>query len=215
MCSIYAHYPKPDYLFNVAFMNIILASQSPRRLFLLQAAGFEVQVCASNINEKAEPNESTQAMTLRLCKEKAAACVLANQSGTPIVAADTLVSVDEEALGQPQNLAEAKVMIQKLSGKQHQVYTAVCVRIGEVYKTAVVSTIVHFRKLTEQEIEIYLQNNDILDKAGAYAIQGGASSFIVAIQGCLDNVIGLPILQTKALIEETRLALHQDAGEKQ
>jgi len=196
-------------------MNIILASQSPRRLFLLQAAGFEVQVCASHINEKAEPNESAQAMTLRLCKEKAAACVLANLSDTPVVAADTLVSVDEEALGQPQNLAEAKVMIQKLSGKQHQVYTAVCVRIGEIYKTAVVSTIVHFRKLTGQEIEIYLQNNDILDKAGAYAIQGGASGFIVAIQGCLDNVIGLPILQTKALIEEARLALHQDAGEKQ
>lgn len=214
VCSIYAHYPKLIICLMFAFMNIILASQSPRRLFLLQAAGFEVQVCASNIDETAKPYESVQAMTLRLCEEKAKACDMAKQSDIPIVAADTLVSVDEEALGQPQNLTEAKLMIQKLSGKQHQVYTAVCVRIGEIYKTAVVTTTVCFRELTEQEIEIYLQNNDILDKAGAYAIQGGASSFIVAIQGCLDNVIGLPILQKKELIEEAKLVMYQKAGGK-
>ena len=190
---------------TLRLMNIILASQSPRRLSLLQAAGFVVQLFPSHIDESALENESTQAMTLRLCQEKAAAYQYAQNELLPVIAADTLVAVDNHALGQPKDLIEAKRMIQTLSGKEHQVYTAVCVRLGEIYKSILVSTFVRFREIADAEIDVYLQHNDILDKAGGYAIQGGASSFITGIEGALDNVIGLPVWQTKLLVQEVLL----------
>lgn len=189
-------------------MNIILASQSPRRLLLLVSAGYVVNVRPSHIDETALAGESTQSMTLRLCQEKALACK--TEEKLPIIAADTLVAVNGEALGQPKDLAEAKSMIRKLAGRTHHVFTAVCVRMGDIYKSEVVTTSVCFRDITDEEIDVYLQHNDILDKAGAYAIQGGASSFITAIEGSLDNVIGLPVKQTTALIQEVKNAF----GEK-
>ena len=211
---LFRHYPKRYNMFNIASMNIILASQSPRRLTLLQAAGYKVNVCPSHINEVAKAGESTQEMTLRLCKEKAEAYAFSSDEAVvPVIAADTLVAAGDEALGQPKDLIEAKVMIQKLSGKQHQVHTAVCVRVGDVYKTSVVTTSVSFREITGEEIDVYLRHNDILDKAGAYAIQGGASSFIVAMDGPLDNVIGLPILQTKSLLRDAMAEAGQQAKE--
>lgn len=188
-------------------MNIILASQSPRRLYLLQAAGFDVEVCPSDIDEAAQAGESALTMTLRLCKEKAEAYRVVDAK-LPVVAADTLVAVGDEILGQPKDLMDAKAMIQKLSGQQHQVHTAVCVRLADTYKTKTVTTMVTFRPIGDKEIDVYLQHNDILDKAGAYAIQGGASRFITAIEGSLDNVIGLPVTDTMVLIEQ----LKRDAG---
>lgn len=197
----FQHYPSVQIGVNLAFMDVILASQSPRRLFLLESAGLQVTVCPSHIDETALPGESIKAMTLRLCKEKAITCPMGNNSSLPVIAADTLVTVDGEVLGQPKDLIQAKVMIQKLSGKQHQVYTAVCVKAGDSIALEVVTTQVTFRDISEHELNIYLQYNEILDKAGAYAIQGGASSFITAIEGNLDNVIGLPVQQTLALLQ--------------
>jgi len=95
-------------------------------------------------------------------------------------------------------------MIQKLSGQKHQVYTAVCVRMGDKYQTQTVTTQVTFRDISDAEIDVYLQHNAILDKAGAYAIQGGASGFITGIVGSLDNVIGLPVAATLALIAQVK-----------
>ncbi|HID35894.1 MAG TPA: septum formation protein Maf [Ghiorsea sp.] len=184
-------------------MNIILASQSPRRLFLLEAAGIDVVVHPSFIDETPLADESALSTTQRLCKEKASACQVIGKA-TPIIAADTLVAIGNEALGQPQDLAEAKQMIQKLSGKQHQVHTTVCVRLGDVYQVETVTTTVSFRAIASAEIDVYVQHNDILDKAGAYAIQGGASGFITGIEGSLDNVIGLPVATTLALIAEVQ-----------
>ncbi|MDX8388114.1 MAG: Maf family protein [Ghiorsea sp.] len=189
-------------------MDIILASQSPRRLFLLRAAGFSVDVRPSHINEEGLLGESARNMTLRLCHEKAAACLVTEVQ--PIIAADTLVAIADEVLGQPKDLMEAKTMIQKLSGHEHQVHTAVCVRVGDVFKSKVVSTSVVFRQVSDEEIDIYLKHNDILDKAGAYAIQGGASGFITGINGSLDNVIGLPVVETMALMKEATLAFGED-----
>ena len=189
-------------------MDIILASQSPRRLFLLEAAGLNVTVRPSFIDESPLQGESALMMAERLCKLKAQAC--AADDMTPVIAADTLVAVGVdvgvEALGQPRDLYEAKSMIRKLSGNKHQVHTAVCVRLGEVYRTQTVTTDVNFRSISEAEIEIYVQHNDILDKAGAYAIQGGASGFITGIKGSLDNVIGLPVPTTLDLIAQVKEA---------
>ncbi|MDX8384814.1 MAG: Maf family protein [Ghiorsea sp.] len=204
-------------MFNVANMpiltpHLILASQSPRRLQLLQAAGYHVDVRPSHIDESPLTGETTQAMTMRLCQEKAKACVVDVDHPFPVVAADTLVAIHDEALGQPKDWDEAKSMIQKLSGHEHQVHTAVCVRIKDACLVEMVTTLVRFRQIADAEIDVYLQHNDIMDKAGSYAIQGGASSFITSIEGSLDNVIGLPVQQTKRLIAA---ALQQcDQGKK-
>ncbi len=194
-------------------MNVILASQSPRRLQLLQAAGFQVDVRPSHVDETALADESAAEMTQRLCHKKALACVLEQASLLPVIAADTLVCLHDEALGQPRDLSHAKTMIQKLSGQVHEVHTAVCVRVLDVCQVKRVTTKVSFRQITDAEIDTYLLHNDILDKAGSYAIQGGASRFITAIEGDLDNVIGLPVQHTIALIHAVQAQVMNGQGE--
>jgi len=192
-------------------MNIILASQSPRRLNLLKAAGYRVEVRPSFIDESPLVGETTQAMTLRLCQAKAEACDVTS-AFLPVIAADTLVAIGDEALGQPVDLKEAKTMIQKLSGQQHEVHTAVCVMMGKHSESMMVTTKVAFREITDAEIDMYLQHNDILDKAGAYAIQGGASGFITGIEGSLDNVIGLPVQPTISLMQRVVSRFEAEQG---
>ncbi|WP_100266562.1 Maf family protein [Mariprofundus ferrinatatus] len=183
-------------------MEVILASRSPRRLFLLQAAGLAVEVRPSHIDETALTGESVEDTVKRLCREKALACKV--DSDIPVIAADTLVAIHGEALGQPRDLTHAKQMLMKLSGHEHQVLTAVCVRVGENIASDCIRTSVRFREISETEIETYLLHNEILDKAGSYAIQGGAASFIEAIEGPLDNVIGLPVATTLHMIAEMK-----------
>ncbi len=164
---------------------------------MLQAAGFAVEVRPSHVDESPLAGESVVAMVQRLCRMKAEACPVADH---PVVAADTLVSLEGEALGQPEDMAAARTMIKKLSGKAHDVYTAVCVRKGSRVVDAMACTTVRFRELAEDEIDLYLEHNDVLDKAGAYAVQAGAASFVVAVDGPMDNVIGLPVALTKELL---------------
>jgi len=178
-------------------MEIILASKSPRRLQLLQAAGFAVEVMPSHVDESPLPGEEVHAQVARLCRMKAAACPVDDR---PVIAADTLVALDGEALGQPSDMAAAKVMIQQLSSRTHQVFTSVCVRLGNTLLDGTMTTQVRFRDISEDEIDVYLQHNEVLDKAGAYAVQAGASGFVVAIEGPMDNVIGLPVGLTKELL---------------
>jgi len=180
-------------------MQVILASKSPRRLHLLQCAGLAVEVMPSHIDETSLANESVPDMVMRLCQEKAWACPVQHR---PIIAADTLVSLHGEALGQPKDMADAKVMLQKLSGQRQSVLTAVCVRLGEHIMHERVITHVTFRKLSDAEINIYLMHNEVLDKAGAYAIQAGAASFITQVDGALDNVMGLPVQTTCNLLKQ-------------
>jgi len=177
--------------------SVILASKSPRRLKLLQAAGFAVEVMPSHVDESPLEGEPVQKQVVRLCRMKAEACPVNDR---PVIAADTLVSLDGEALGQPENERQAEMMIRKLSGRTHQVFTAVCVRFGEELIGGTMSTSVRFRDINEDEIDNYLAHNEVMDKAGAYAIQGGAASFIESVDGPLDNVIGLPVGLTKELL---------------
>jgi len=185
-------------------MEVILASKSPRRLQLLQCAGLAVEVMPSHINESPLKNETVPDMVMRLSIEKAKACPVDNR---PIIAADTLVSLNDEPLGQPDDLAHAKQMLQKLSGQQQSVLTAVCVRLGKHILTERVITHVQFRDISDSELDIYLAHNDVLDKAGAYAIQAGAASFITRVEGPLDNVIGLPVKQTLAMLKKLEATL--------
>ena len=178
--------------------RLVLASRSPRRLSLLRSAGFSVEVMPSHIDESAQPDESVVTLVERLSREKAEAC--SYRGALPIVAADTLVSIDGQQLGQPADLLQAKAMLRMLSGHTHRVMTGVCVRRGAQLRVDHCTTAVQFRRLRDEEIDTYLAHNEILDKAGAYAIQGGAASFIERIDGPLDNVIGLPVQLMEAML---------------
>jgi septum formation protein len=179
-------------------MEIVLASASPRRRMLLQAAGLSVHVWPQQVDESVVADEPVDARVRRLSRAKALAC---REGHRTVVAADTLVALHGEAFGQPQDAAEAAHMLMCLSGHTHEVYTGVCVRRGARLREATVCTRVAFRALRGDEIDTYLQHNDVLDKAGAYAIQGGAASFVEAVHGPLDNVIGLPVRCTLELLQ--------------
>jgi len=180
-------------------MEIILASRSPRRLQLLQAAGLAVEIRPSHIDESPKPDEPVESLVSRLAHAKAMACPVDN---IPVIGADTLVVLDGRPIGQPRDMPEARHMLQRLSGRSHYVLTGVCVRLGQHYLQDRIKTSVRFRNLDAGEIETYLAHNEVLDKAGAYAIQQGAAGFIHAIDGPLDNVIGLPTRTTLRLLEQ-------------
>ncbi len=179
-------------------MQVLLASRSPRRLQLLRAAGVHVQTKAADVHEDPLPHESVQDTVQRLAWLKAQACP---DHGLPVIGADTLVALEERMLGQPRDMGEARKMLQLLSDQSHHVYTGICVRFRGRLQNDVVRTRVRFRKLDDGEIERYLKHNQVLDKAGAYAVQEGAASFINGIEGPLDNVIGLPVHRTLELVE--------------
>lgn len=189
-------------------MEIVLASKSPRRRQLLQAAGLAVEILPSHVDETVLAGESVEDTVQRLAQLKAGAC---DEMQRPVIAADTLVCLDGRPLGQPSDLDEAGAMIRQLAGRRHSVYTGVCVRRGGLTATALVRTDVHFRAIDAAEIDNYLAHNEVLDKAGAYAVQAGASSFITAIDGPLDNVIGLPVRQTLDLLARIAAPLEATA----
>jgi nucleoside triphosphate pyrophosphatase len=180
-------------------MQVILASKSPRRRLLLQAAGLAVEVRPAHIDETLLAGEDAEAAVQRLAIAKAAAIGICDM---PVIAADTLVALDGRAIGQPSNLSEARDMLIALSGSTHQVYTGVCVAHRGRSLHRLTCSEVSFYPLSRAQIDIYLQHNEVLDKAGAYEIQGGAASFVHAVNGPLDNVIGLPVRLTLSMLEE-------------
>lgn len=183
-------------------MEVILASQSPRRLTLLQSAGMAIEVQPQHIDETILRGESVSETVARLSRNKALSCQAA--AGIPIIAADTLVAIHGRAFGQPVDLEHARAMLEELSGNTHEVMTGVAVRLGKTILCEQATTRVRFRHLSAAEINTYLLHNEILDKAGGYAVQGGAASFIESIEGPLDNVIGLPVQTVLRLIQQIK-----------
>ena len=180
-------------------MQVILASKSPRRLLLLQAAGLAIEVRPAHIDETLVPGEDVPGAVQRLAIAKAAAI---DTDTVPVIAADTLVALNGRALGQPEDLLQARDMLRALSGSTHQVYTGVCVSYAGRSMHGLMCSEVCFYPLQDAQIDTYLQHNEVLDKAGAYEIQGGAASFVHAVNGPLDNVIGLPVRLTLSMLEE-------------
>ena len=171
---------------------LILASSSPRRRELLTQAGIPFTVQPADIDETHRPGESPETFTQRLAREKAEAVFAGNPDAT-ILGADTVVVCDEEILGKPLDEADAARMLKKLSGRDHQVITGVALVSPSGTQTVAEITIVSMRKISEQEIANYIATGEPRDKAGAYAIQGGAAPFITQIVGDYDNVVGLPV----------------------
>jgi septum formation protein len=173
--------------------NLILASASPRRRELLASLGIEFTVKVPEIDETPREDEPPVRFAERLASEKAEAVECG--SDTTVVAADTIVVLDRTILGKPAHEHEAFDMLSRLSGRRHEVITAVCVKHDDHIVVFSVSTEVVFRSLKTDEISAYIASGCPLDKAGAYAIQGGAAHMVRAINGSYTNVVGLPLCE--------------------
>ncbi|NOS89219.1 MAG: septum formation inhibitor Maf [Methylococcaceae bacterium] len=187
-------------------VQLILASASPRRKELLAQIQVSCHVCAVDIDETPYPNESPLAYVQRVAAEKSAACMALLNTDLPILAADTTVVLGSVIMGKPKDEADAVAMLTQLSGKTHQVYSAVSLR-GREHSQAVSITDVTFRQLTEQEIRAYWHSGEPLDKAGAYAIQGLGGIFVESIHGSFSGVVGLPLFETAALLSQQGIAV--------
>ena len=170
---------------------IVLASSSPRRKEILNAAGIPFLIRAPNIVEERRLDERPVDYVRRLAEEKAFAITIA--PGEIILAADTTVVLQEHILEKPRDEADALRMLRLLSGREHQVITGICLRTIETKVIDVAITKVRFVALSEAELAEYMASGEPMDKAGAYAIQGQASRFIDRIEGCYFNVVGLPM----------------------
>lgn len=188
---------------RIRAVHLILASASPRRRELLAAAGFAFDVVVSDIDERPWPREKPASYALRNASEKARA-VAARHPHATVLAADTIVVLDEHILEKPADAAHAAAMLRRLSGRVHEVMTGVCVwhpSSGGFQESAeVVRTLVWFRALSDIDIADYIATGEPMDKAGAYAIQGGAARFVERIDGPYDNVVGLPLEAVRRLI---------------
>ncbi len=179
---------------SIGRVRLILASASPRRADLLRAAAIEFDVIPADVDESRRPDEWPDAYVARLAEAKAAA-VLDRAAGRPVLAADTVVVCGTDILGKPSDAADAKRMLELLSGRTHLVLTGVCLVAPQASgrHTDVASTAVEFAHLTDEEINWYVASGEPEGKAGAYAIQGLASRFVTAISGSYTNVVGLPV----------------------
>jgi septum formation protein len=176
--------------------RIILASASPRRSELLESAGIRFQVVPGHIDETPLPQEAPVDHVLRLAVEKARE-VARREAGDFFIGADTIVLCDGEIMGKPCDRNDADRMLRKLSGVGHSVITgyAVYSATGDVSRSQAVETKVYFKPLTDKEISDYIATGCPMDKAGAYAIQGGAAHMVRRIEGSYTNVVGLPLCE--------------------
>ena len=170
---------------------LILASASPRRHALLEAADIRHIVRFAKIQEVRREKELRLDFVRRLAREKAEA--VDHDSIDVVLGADTIVCCDEEILGKPSDAQDAARMLRLLSGRDHLVHTGICILSQNRSIVDVVSTRVSLLPLSEDEVQEYTRSGEPLDKAGAYAIQGRASRFVSSIEGCYHNVVGLPV----------------------
>lgn len=192
--------------------ELILASESPRRRQLLTRAGFQFQVHPPKISEILKENLNVDEQILDLARQKAEACLkqlrlAENRDHGPVrlvISADTMVIFEGEALGKPSSPSEAIEVLGRLSGKKHEVKTAVCLRPENSQNETswVETTEVLFRELSSTEIEAYVKGGEPLDKAGSYGIQGEGGRFVRRIVGSYANVVGLPIEKLSQLLLE-------------
>ncbi|MDA8430297.1 MAG: Maf family nucleotide pyrophosphatase [Geobacteraceae bacterium] len=176
--------------------TIILASASPRRTELMSLAGIEFSVVPADICEAVLPDEIPAAHVMRLSREKADA-VAAATNGRFFVGADTVVVLDDRIMGKPADEDEAFRMLSALSGRTHDVITGFTVfdKVSSIHVSRNVRTEVIFKEISEAEIRAYIATGCPMDKAGAYAVQGGAAHFVRAISGSYTNVVGLPMTE--------------------
>jgi septum formation protein len=185
-------------------LELILASASPRRQSLLESLGFRCTVLPQDIDESPLAAEKPEKLVKRLAlaKAKSALASLNDNDESLVLGSDTIVVCDEEILGKPQNQADAYAMLRLLSGRVHEVLTAVALVNHSRQTEAMSITRVGFTTLSDAEIAAYWQSGEPLGKAGAYAIQGLGAMFVNEIQGSYSGVVGLPIFETVNLFKQ-------------
>ena len=185
-------------------MKLILASSSPRRAEILRDAGISFTVLSSAVDESAIPGEAPPQHVQRLADAKAELVAARAVGPAILLAADTVVVLDGQILGKPRSTEEARRMLELFSGRTHSVVTGVTLlRLPEMERRQFVeTTLVHFHKLSRDDISRYLSTEEPYDKAGAYAIQGHAGRFIPRIEGCYFNVVGLPLAHVFSALRE-------------
>lgn len=182
----------------------VLASKSPRRKELLNKIGINAQVIPSNVDEDAYKGLEAEKMVMQLSFVKAADVARSFRKNTFVIGADTCVCLEGKIFGKPESKDDAKRMLEKLSGKTHQVYTGYCVidcGSGKSVSRCAVTNVT-FKELTESEIEAYVETGEPLDKAGAYGIQEKGAVFVEKIDGDYSNVVGLPLSPLYKLFKE-------------
>jgi septum formation protein len=191
---------------NVAQSRLVLASGSPRRQELLQEAGYDFEIVRSEIEERFDPQLSLGEITIWNAMRKGMSVARA-YPGAVVLAADTLVSLGGEIIGKPKNMTDALAILRRLSGQTHQVCTGVFVgrRVDSAFSVFREISHVTFKKLNERCLRDYLSTVNPLDKAGAYAAQKNGAEIIAKIDGSRSNVVGLPMEQTAAALENFRV----------
>ena len=189
--------------------RLCLASQSPRRAELLRQAGFDFSIFAPQVDESAQPGESPHALVERLSVLKAQAAITDIPGEAAVcLAADTIVLLGSRVLGKPGNAIRSAQMLSGLSGRSHQVLTAVTVTFAQQLHSLVVTSTVTFRQLSEDTIRDYCATGEPFDKAGAYAIQGLGGVFVQSLSGSYSAVMGLPLCETAELLGRAGLRPH-------
>ena len=176
----------------ITLPKLVLASGSPRRSEIMNSVGWDFTKDVPDIDESEFTGEDPANYVQRLAKEKAEA-VAASHPGEIILAADTTVVIDNQIIGKPTDVDDARRMIRMLSGNWHEVLTGIAVMNDSVIDVGMERTRVKFAPMNDAEIEFLVQKGDPLDKAGGYAVQAQAALFIEGIEGDYWNVVGLPI----------------------
>ena len=187
-------------------LPLVLASQSPRRRELLSTAGIPFTLRVREVEEIRAPGEPPDDYARRLARAKAEAAWEGRDE--IVLGADTIVVLDQQVLEKPRDAADARAMLQRLSGREHTVITAICLRHPAGVQVDSTATRVGFAPLTAGEIDAYVATGEPMDKAGGYAIQGLASKFVERVEGCYFNVIGLPLSQVYRYLK----ILEKDVG---
>jgi septum formation protein len=177
-------------------MQFILASASPRRQELLKSVGLKFKTIPAHVNEDHHEGESPRQHVQRLAQDKALA-IAKKYPDSIVLGADTIVVIDDIILGKPKSKAQAREMLQRLSGREHKVFTGFTLAhvAPKVRKTKVVQSAVRFKIISPEEMEWYISCDEPYDKAGGYAVQGKGAYFIKSIRGSYTNVIGLPLCE--------------------
>ncbi len=179
---------------------LILGSASPRRRELLGLLDIEFDIASADIDESPRANESVAEQVERLALAKAAAVAASYTEPVLVLGSDTLVTIDQQPLGKPTSPQHAQQMLQQLSGRWHQVLTAVALVGAGQQQVMTVATEVLFRPLSEADIQRYWLTGEPADKAGAYGIQGHGGCFVEALKGSYSAVVGLPLVETERLL---------------
>ncbi|SHI05703.1 Maf family protein [Ferrimonas marina] len=185
---------------------LCLASSSPRRQALLAQLGYQFELVIPDIDETPRAGETPAQLVVRLAQEKASTGLAMRQKqghqGNLVLGSDTIVVQDGRVLGKPANRDEALATLRALSGREHQVMTAVALAAEDGCEHRLITTQVQFCALTEAQMAAYWDSGEPADKAGSYGIQGLGGNFVRAIQGSYSAVVGLPLVETRELIEQ-------------